>query len=111
MNKTEGVSWNVLRGSMNPIPNIPPANFRGRLRMFPQFIVLNASERASRLRFIGKAIFDGRAHDVVSYANEDGLEISLYIDQKTNLLSKFETLGTDPSLGDCTNGTFFPGLR
>src|SRR5262245_50397877 len=37
MNKTEGMSWNVLRASMNPLQNIPPANFRGRLRMFPQF--------------------------------------------------------------------------
>src|SRR4026208_28874 len=33
MSKTEGVSWNVQRASMNPIQNIPPANFRGRLRM------------------------------------------------------------------------------
>jgi len=111
MTKTEGVSWNVLRGSMSPISNIPPANFRGRLRMFPQFIVLNAADRASRLRFIGKTTFDGRAHDVVSYANEDGLEISLYIDQKIGLLSKFETLGTDPYFGDVINETIFPAYR
>ena len=111
MNKTEGVSWNVLRGSMNPVPNIPSANFRARLRMFPQFIVLNAADRASRLRFIGRTIFDGRAHDVVSYANEDGLEISLYIDQKTGLLSKYETLGIDPYFGDVINETIFPAYR
>ena len=111
MTKTEGVSWNVLRGSMSPISNIPPANFRGRLRMFPQFIVLNAADRASRLRFIGRTIFDGRAHDVVSYANEDGLEFSLYIDQKTGLLSKFEALGTDPYSGDVINEVIFPSYR
>jgi glyoxylase-like metal-dependent hydrolase (beta-lactamase superfamily II) len=111
MNKTEGMSWNVLRGSMNPIQNIPPANFRGRLRMFPQFIILNAAGRASRLRFISKTTFDGRAHDVVSYANEDGLEISLYIDQKTGLLSKYETLGTDSYSGDVVNEFVFPGYR
>jgi glyoxylase-like metal-dependent hydrolase (beta-lactamase superfamily II) len=111
MNKTEGVSWNVLRGSMNPIANIPPANFRGRLRMFPQFIVRNAADRASRLRFVGKTSFDSRAHDVVSYANEDGLEISLYIDQKTGLLSKFETLGTDAYSGDVINEFIFPSYR
>lgn len=72
MNKTEGVSWNVLRGSMSPISNIQPANFRGRLRMFPQFIILNAATRASRLRSTGRTTFDGRAHDVVSYANKTG---------------------------------------
>ena len=111
MNKTEGLSWSVLRGSGNPIPNISPANFRGRLRMFPQFIVLNAADRASRLRFIGRTTFDGRAHDVVSYANEDGLEISLYIDQKTGLLSKFEALGIDSYFGDVINETIFPAYR
>jgi glyoxylase-like metal-dependent hydrolase (beta-lactamase superfamily II) len=105
------VSWNVLRGSMNPIPNIPPANFRARLRMFPQFIILNAAGRASRLRFISRTTFDDRAHDVVSYANEDGLEISLYIDQKTGLLSKYETLGTDPYFGDVINEFIFPAYR
>ena len=111
MNKTEGVSWNVLRAVMNPIANIPPANFRGRLRLFPQFIILNAAGRASRLRFIGRTTFDGRAHDVISYANEDGLEISLYIDAKSGLLSKFETLGTDPYFGDVINETIFPAYR
>jgi glyoxylase-like metal-dependent hydrolase (beta-lactamase superfamily II) len=111
MNKTEGVSWNVLRASMNPLQNIPPANFHGRLRMFPQFIIRNAADRPSVLRFIGRTSFDGRAHDVVSYANEDGLEISLYIDQKSHLLSKYETLGTDPYAGDVTNEFIFPAYR
>jgi glyoxylase-like metal-dependent hydrolase (beta-lactamase superfamily II) len=111
MNKTEGAAWDVLRGAMNPIPNIPPANFRGRLRMFPQFIVLNAADRASRLRFIGKTSFGNRTHDAISYANEDGLEISLYIDQKTGLLSKYETLGTDPYFGDVINEVIFPAYR
>src|SRR6188474_364502 len=63
MNKTEGISWNVERASMNPLSNIPPANFRGRLRMFPQFIILNAADRRSVLRFTGRTEFDGRAHD------------------------------------------------
>jgi glyoxylase-like metal-dependent hydrolase (beta-lactamase superfamily II) len=111
INKTEGVSWNVLRASMSPLQNIPPANFRGRLRMFPQFIILNAADRRSLLRFIGRTEFDGRAHDVVSYANEDGLEISLYIDQKSHLLSKFEGLGTDAYSGDVINEVIFPAYR
>lgn len=111
INKTEVVSWNVLRGTMNSFTNIPPANFRARLRIFPQFIILNAAGRASRLRFIGRTTFDGRTHDVVSYANEDGLEISLYIDKKTGLLSKYETLGTDPYSGDVVNEFVFPAYR
>ncbi len=111
INRAEGVTWNSIRGTMNPILNVPPANFRGRLRMFPHFVILNAVERASRLRYLGNTIFDGRAHDVLSYANEDGLEISLYIDDKTGLLSKLETLGTDPFSGDVVNETIFTAYR
>src|SRR4030095_13883583 len=99
VNKAEGVSWDVLRGTFNPIPNVPPANFRGRLRTLPHFIVLNAAERSSRLRYLGAANFDGRPHSVVSYANEDGLETSLYIDDKTGLLSKYEFMMTDAFAG------------
>ena len=111
INRNEGVSWDNLRGTFNPITNLPPANFRGRLRMFPHFIVLNAAERSSRLRYLGSTNFDGRAHSVVSYANEDGLEISLYVDDKTGLLSKYETLGTDAFSGDVVNEVVFTGYR
>jgi glyoxylase-like metal-dependent hydrolase (beta-lactamase superfamily II) len=111
INKTEGVSWDSIRGTMNPVPNVPAANFRQRLRMMPQLIILNAAERVSRLRYLGQTTFDGRAHTVLSYANEDGLEISLYIDDKTNLLSKYEVLGTDVFSGDVVTESIFTGYR
>ena len=111
INKTEGVSWDMIRSTFGPIPNIPAANYRQRLRMVPHFVILNAAERSSRLRFLGNTNFDGRPHSVLSYANEDGLEISLYIDDKTSLLSKFETLGTDVFSGDVITESVFTGYR
>lgn len=111
INRTEGASWDVLRGTMSVIPNVPAANFRSRLRMFPHFVVLNAVERSSRLRYLGAQKVDGRPHSVVSYANEDGLEISLYIDDKTGLLTKYETLGTDAFTGDTLNEVVFTGYE
>ena len=111
INKTEGVSWDNLRGTMNPVPNIQPANMRTRLRMVPHFIILNAAERSSRIRYLGNTTFDSRAHSVISYPNEDGLEISLYIDDKTGLLSKFEVLATDAFSGDVVNEAIFPSYR
>jgi glyoxylase-like metal-dependent hydrolase (beta-lactamase superfamily II) len=111
INRNEGASWDVLRGTFSPIANLPPANFRGRLRQFPHFVILSAVDRSSRLRFLGNTNFDGRPHSVLSYANEDGLEISLYIDDKTNLLSKFEVLGTDVFAGDVVTEAIFTGYR
>ena len=111
INKTEGVTWDNLRNWFNAVPSVPAPNFRGRLRTFPHFVVLNALERSSRLRYLGPATLDGRAHTAISYANEDGLEISLYIDDKTGLLSKHEFMTTDPYLGDAVIETIFTGYK
>ena len=111
IHRTEGVAWDALRGTMNPIPNVPAPNFRGRLRMFPHFVILNAVDRSSRLRYLGPANYDNRPHSVLSYANEDGLEISLYIDDRTNLLSKFEFLTTDVFAGDAVIESAFTGYK
>ena len=37
--------------------------------------------------------------------------MALYFDDKTGLLSKFETLGTDPFTGDTVTETIFTGYR
>lgn len=107
----DGAFFDNIRKTYNAAPNINPAAFRARLRILPQMIVGNAMERASRLRYLGPAGFDKRPHQVVSYSNEDGLEIALYFDDKTSLLSKFETLGTDAFTGDTVSETIFTGYR
>lgn len=111
INKTEGVTWDELRGVFNPIPTVPASNFRRRIRIVPQLMVLNALERSSRLRYLGTHNFDGRPHSVISYSNEDGLEISLYIDDKTGLLSKNEYLFTDPFTGDTVSEMVYAGYK
>lgn len=111
VDKTEGLSLDFIRNISIVRPNIPPATFRARFRLLPQFLILNVVERASRLRFVGKIDFEKRPHNIVSYANEDGAEVALYFDEKTNLLSKFETLGTDPFFGDVVFETIFPGYK
>lgn len=111
INKTEGVTWDELRGTFNPIANVPASNFRRRIRIVPHLMVLNALDRSSRLRYLGAANFDGRLHSVISYSNEDGLEISLYIDDKTGLLSKNEYLFTDAFTGDTLSEMVYTGYR
>jgi glyoxylase-like metal-dependent hydrolase (beta-lactamase superfamily II) len=111
INRTEAASWDNIRGVISPIPNVSPANFRQRLRLAPQYIVLNAIDRASRLRYLGPTSFEGRSHSVLSYSNEDGLEIALYFDDRSSLLSKFEFLGTDPFTGDTVTEVIFKNYR
>lgn len=111
VDKTDGVSFDFIRNTSVARPNIPPGAMRFRQRWIPQYWVLNALERSSRLRYLGKAEFDKRPHNVVSYANEDGAENTLYFDDKTGLLSKFENVGTDVFFGDVVFETIYPAYR
>jgi glyoxylase-like metal-dependent hydrolase (beta-lactamase superfamily II) len=111
INKAEGVTWDELRGTFNVIPSVPASNLRRRIRTVPHLMVLNAVDRSSRLRYLGTATLDRRPHSVVSYSNEDGLEISLYFDDKTGLLSKNEYLFTDPFTGDTVSEMVYTGYK
>lgn len=111
VNKTDGVSFDLIRNTSTVRTNIPPGAMRFRQRWIPQYWVVNALERASRLRYLGKTEFDKRPHTAISYANEDGAENTLYFDDKTGLLSKFEGVGTDVFFGDVTFEMIYPAYR
>jgi glyoxylase-like metal-dependent hydrolase (beta-lactamase superfamily II) len=91
--------------------SVPPQPMRSRLRWLPHNIVANALDRAPHARSLGRANYDGRPHDVVTYAAEDGAQLTLYFDARTRLLSKLETLTVDPYLGDATQEITFPEHR
>lgn len=111
VNKTDGITFDLVRNTYNVRPNVQPAAIRFRQRWIPQYWVLNAVQQASRLRYVGKAEFDKRPHHAVSYANEDGAENTLYFDEKTGLLSKFEGLGSDRFFGDVVFEMIYPAYR
>jgi len=52
------------------------------------------------LRSLGDGEFAGRKQRVISFADVDGTEVSLYFDAATSLLTKAEYLNDDPVLGD-----------
>ncbi len=111
VDKTEGIGFDFIRNATAPRPNVPPNALRARMRWLPQYWIVNVLERASRLRYAGRTDFDKRPHSVLSYANEDGAEVALYFDEKTNLLSKFEILGTDVFAGDVVFETIYTGYK
>ena len=103
--------FDLIRKTSNPPGQITPANFKANTRWLPQLVLLNVLERAQTLRYLGKADYDKRPHEVVDYVTNDGARLTLYIDQQTGLLSKFETLVTDPFAGDSLFETRFTGQR
>lgn len=111
VNGKDGARLNVLERRATPFPNPPPGVLRVRLRWLPHNLLLNALERNSRLRSLGAAVYMGRPHDVITYPNEDGLQLTLYLDSATHLLSKFEYMDTDAYSGDTAVETIFPAHR
>ena len=83
-----------------------PVGWRNRLRWLPQTLLLNAAERAHRLRYLGKATFNNRPHEVVSYANEDAMQTSLILTANASA-SKLEWLGNDALQAMSSRKLFF----
>ena len=103
--------FDLIRRTSNPPAAITPAIFKASTRWLPQLVLLNVLERAQSLRYLGKADYEKRPHEVVDYVTNDGARLTLYVDQQTGLLSKFETLITDPYFGDALFETRFTGQR
>jgi glyoxylase-like metal-dependent hydrolase (beta-lactamase superfamily II) len=88
----------------------PPAvnNARAaRFRRHPESLLLNAANRPEALRWVGEGEFAGRKQRVISFADVDSTEVSLYFDAATNLLTKAEYLNDDPVLGDIVVETVY----
>ena len=103
--------FDLIRKTSTPPNQITAAIFKANTRWLPQLVLLNVLERAQSLRYAGKADYEKRPHEVVDYVTNDAVRLTLYIDQETGLLSKFETLITDPFAGDSILETRFTGQR
>ncbi len=97
-----GTVYNRLQKTSQPLP---PGNLSREflLNRIPHSLLGRASAGANTLRWLGEADLQGRKHNAISFATSAGTLITLYLDARTNLISKFETLVSDPYLGDAIN--------
>jgi hypothetical protein len=77
----------------------------------PHLLLLYVSQRAETLRSLGETGIDGRKFKIISFAAENGTEMTLYLDAQTNLLIRTEQLGSNPNLGDTTNASVFSDYK
>lgn len=87
-----------------------PQNARGVQRLFPQFILQNALNRASTLRWLGEEEYEGQKQQVITFADDGGL-FALYIDARTHLLTKVETLADNRLFGTSAVEFIFTNYR
>ncbi len=107
----QSASLNLLEKRMTKLDNPAFSNQRERLRWLPHNILLEALGRATNTRSLGTTVFNNRQQDVVTYATEDGQQLTLYFDAQTHLMSKFETVMFDIIVNEMTAETIFPEYR
>lgn len=78
-----------------------PAKHRRRIAaLLPPRMAELAAARAASLRWLGEDTIDGAPHDLVSFADDDGVLVTLYVSRSNDRISRTETLRADPQEGD-----------
>src|SRR6185436_18420134 len=77
----------------------------------PPFVLLEALDRASTLRWLGEDEIGGKRQKVISVVRPDNQLLTLSFDAQTNLLTKYGYLYADPVTGDSEIAQTYSGYR
>ncbi len=108
---TEGQNFDMWSKTATPIPNASLNNFRPQMRRLPPFVLLEALDRASSLRYVGEDEINGKKQKVISVIRPDNQQLSLSFDAETNLLTKYGYLYADPIVGDSEIAQTYSGYK
>jgi len=95
-------SVNLITNVVTPLPTAVSTQ-KTVLRRDPAALLLTALSRADTLRSLGGG--------AITFADSDGSQLALYFDPQTRLLTKYETLGDNPVLGDTLTEFVFSDYR
>ena len=101
VNGATGQNFDLLNRTVTPIPAAGAQNqLAVSQRRLPSLILRTALQRAATLRYLGEDTVGGAKHHVITFVHQDAVQMSLYIDVKTNLISKYEMIYPDTVTGD-----------
>jgi glyoxylase-like metal-dependent hydrolase (beta-lactamase superfamily II) len=105
----EGKNYDHRARTVTPIPAAQSSQQQvvQYYRRLPHLLLQQALARETSLRYLGEDIFDGRKHNVVTFAMADAQQVALYVDDATALVSKYELVFTDPLLGEDVSEVVF----
>ena len=83
-----GFGHNLLTNVVTPSTPAGLGASRTALRRDPLSILVTASRRADTLRYLGEDTVDGEKNDVITFADADGTQITLYVSARTGLLTE-----------------------
>jgi glyoxylase-like metal-dependent hydrolase (beta-lactamase superfamily II) len=88
-----------------------PQALAGWQREVPAFLLTRVRDRSATLRSLGAATEGNRRFDVITYAEPNGQQVTLYFDSSTKLLARVENLVDDGIVGDQVIATHLSEYR
>lgn len=112
INGATGQNFDLLNRTVTPLA---AAGVQNQLavyqRRLPSLILRTALQRAATLRYLGEDTIGGAKHHVITFVHQDPVQMSLYVDARTNLISKYEMIYPDTVTGDEASELNFAGYR
>lgn len=98
----QGATYDHRARTTTPIPAAQSSQqqFIQYYRRIPSLLLRQALDRATSLRYLGEDNFQGRRHEVVTFVMPDAVQVAVFVDSATNLVSKYELMFVDPFTGD-----------
>ena len=107
-----GQNFDLLNRNVTPIAAAGAQNqLAVYQRRLPSLILRTALQRAATLRYLGEDTLGGAKHHVITFVHQDPVQMSLYVDAKTNLLTKYKMIYPDTVTGDDASELSFADYR
>lgn len=107
-----GFTGDLVSNAVYPlaVPAIA-GNNRAIQRTFPHLILQTALSRGATLRWLGEETYEGGKQQVITFADSDGSQLTLFFSEKTGLLTKTEVLADRLVEGLSTTEVIFSDYR
>src|SRR4030095_7709521 len=112
LTKDSAINLNFNLGTIEArqLPNAAAARVNRSMR-YPEILLPMVLERPETLRYLGESQYEGEKQWVISFAHQNGAQISLYFNARTGLLTKSEILSDNPVLGDTAEELVYDDWR
>ena len=97
----QGTTYDHRARTATPIPAAQSTQqqFIQYYRRLPNLLLRQALDRANTLRHLGEDSFNGRRHEVITFVMPDAVQVSMFVDAASGLVSKYELIFVDPLTG------------
>jgi glyoxylase-like metal-dependent hydrolase (beta-lactamase superfamily II) len=104
------VDYNLGTMEVRQAPNAAAARVNRSIR-YPEILLPVVWDRRETLRYLGESQYEGQKQWVITFAHQNGSQISLYFNAQTGLPTKSEIMSDHPALGDTADEIVYDDWR